>query len=226
MTLLMLGMLALLLAPLASFATIISGQVTDGTAQSAGAVFIELDENSTFTVGDDNFNDPHLRAFNEGQNIVLDTDLDVQTLGGTAPIGGSPGTLAANTIVASHYIVFDPANNGPLWYNSHSITGTVTFDSEILALIWETTDLAGSDHLINNNVTYLNPGLRGLELAPHWNNDMASIIAPSTVSLSLVAGSPGDVLRVLTAFSPGATIPEPATAVLIAIGLITMRLRR
>lgn len=207
--------LLVLVAPVTVSATILGGSVTGGSAQGLGGMFIELNGNATFSVGNNNFNDNNLYAFNEGQNIVIGSPLSVQDLAGPA----GAGVLAAGTVVASHYVIFDPLN-------AQSIQGNVQFDSAILALIWETADLLASDVLINNNVTYLNPSFRGLELAPHPNNDMAWISASNEVSVSLVASSPGDVLRVLTAFSPGAEIPEPSTVLLAGLGLAGMGLRR
>lgn len=196
--------------PLSAHATVIGGSVTGGSAMTGGGIFVELDGTATFTVGNDNFNDNNLYAFDEGQNIVIGGPLDVQDLAG--PTGA--GTLAGGTVVASHYVVFDPSG-------AEGIQGSVTFDSDILALIWETGDLADSDYLISNNVTYLNPGFRGLELYPHSNNDLAWISAANQVSVDLYASSPGDVLRVLTKFSPGA-VPEPGIFGLLGFGLLSI----
>lgn len=194
----------------AANATIISGAVTGGTSNTAGGTFVELDPNGAHTIGNDNFQTHNLYGLNEGQNIVIGGPLNVDLLASS----GTAGVLAAGTVVASHYIVYDPRN-------ADSILGNVSFDSQILALVWETANLAASDYLINNNVTYLNPGFRGLELHPHPNNDMAWISAPNQVSVSLVASTPGDVLRVLTAYSPGADrVPEPGVLGILGLGFL------
>ncbi|MGZ3362495.1 MAG: PEP-CTERM sorting domain-containing protein [Xanthobacteraceae bacterium] len=41
-----------------------------------------------------------------------------------------------------------------------------------------------------------------------------------------MASSPGDYVRVLTAFSPAAAVPEPASAAMLAAGLATLALLR
>jgi hypothetical protein len=187
-------------------ATIISGTVTGGSALTAGGTFVKLTPplNNPFgspdSVGNDNFQSPNLFAFDEDQNIVLTAPL-------TVDVGSSP--IPAGTIVASHYVFFDP---GP----SERVIGTVNFDSDVLAILTSTTHLAGSDFLANTGVNYLNPGQRGLEAG-----DSVTINGPRQILFDTTASSPGDYVRVLTAFSPGAgaSSPEPAEVTMFASGL-------
>jgi PEP-CTERM motif len=191
-----------LIAPSAS-ATIIGGTVTGGTASTAGGVFVKLTVplSNLFgppnSVGNDSFQSPNLYGFDEDQNILLAAPLAVD-------VGSSP--IPAGTYVASHYIFFDP---GP----SQSIVGTVDFDSDVLAIITSTGLLAASDFLANTGVNYLNPGLRGLEAG-----DSVTISGTRQILFDTVASTPGDYVRVLTAFSPGA-VPEPGTLALLGIAM-------
>ncbi|MDH4100514.1 MAG: PEP-CTERM sorting domain-containing protein [Nitrospirota bacterium] len=189
---------ALVVGPAA--ATIISGNVTGGTAKTAGGMFIKLTPPPA-TVGNNNFNTPNLYGFDEDQNILLTAPLSVN-------VGSSP--LPTGTTVASHYIFFDP---GP----TQRIIGTVDFDSDVLAIITSTTNLNNSDFLANTGVNYLNPGLRGLEAG-----DSAWISGAHRISVDFTASSPGDYIRVLTAYSPAAAVPEPGTIALMSIGLVGM----
>jgi hypothetical protein len=86
--------------------------------------------------------------------------------------------------VASHYIFFDP---GPRLH----IIGTVDFDSNVLAIITSTANLAASDFLANTGVNYLNPGARGLEAG-----DSVTISGPRQILFDTFASSPGDCVRV------------------------------
>ena len=186
-------------------ATIIGGSVTGGTAQTAGGIFVKLSVplsnlfGAPDSVGNDNFQSPNLFGFDEDQNILLTAPLSVD-------VGASP--IPAGTTVASHYIFFDP---GPTLH----IVGTVDFDSDVLAIITSTTLLADSDVLANTGVNYLNPGNRGLEAG-----DSVTISGARQITFDTVASSPGDYVRVLTAFSPAAVaVPEPGGIVLLGIGL-------
>ncbi len=118
-------------------ASIISGSVTGGTALTAGGTFLKLTVplpnlfGPPDSVGNDNFQSPDLFGFDEDQNILLTAPL-------TVDVGAS--SLPAGTVVASHYIFFDP---GP----SEHVIGTVDFDSDVLAIITSTVNLAASDFL-------------------------------------------------------------------------------
>lgn len=198
-------LLALVLAaPLP--ATIIGGTVTAGTAFTAGGTFVKLTPplpnpfGAPNSVGNDTFQSPDLFGFDEDQNILLATPLVVD-------VGSSP--IPAGSTVASHYIFFDP---GP----SQHIVGTVDFDSDVLAIITSTGNLAASDFLANTGVNYLNPGQRGLEAG-----DVVTISGARQISFDTVASSPGDYVRVLTVFSPTA-VPEPSSVVLLGSGLTAL----
>jgi hypothetical protein len=82
----------------------------------------------------------------------------------------------------------------------------------VLAIITSTTNLANSDLLANTGVNYLNPAQRGLE-----PGDAVTISGTRQISFSVSASSPGDYVRVLTAFSP--SVPEPGTFVLVSLGV-------
>lgn len=189
-------------------ATIIGGSVTGGSAQTAGGTFLKLTVplsnpfGSPNSVGADTFEIPNLYGFDEDQNILLTTTL--------IPAVGS--TIVAGTTVASHYIFFDP---GP----AQNILGTVDFDSDVLAIMTYTDTLAATDFLANTDVTYLNPGARGLE-----PGDTATISGLRQISFNVVASSPGDYIRVLTAFSPAAVTPEPSDNIALLGGGLAIAL--
>lgn len=208
--------LSILVAALASLlvagqacASIIGGSVTSGPP---GGVFIHLTVplanpfGPANSVGNDTFQAPNLYAFDEDQNILLAAPLSVD-------VGSSP--IATGTFVASHYVFFDP---GPF----QSIDGTVDFDSDVLGIITSTGLLAASDFLANTGVNYLNPAARGLE-----PGDSVTISGLRQIRFDTSASTPGDYVRVLTAFSPAAAaLPEPSTIVLLSIGSIGLGVSR
>lgn len=224
-----LAVIALLAAsPLTAHAIVMGGNVTSGNGS-----FIELTlpfnppNGAQNTVGEDTFQNNNLYAFNEGQNLEIKSDpLSVNI----TPSGVS--SLNVGTIVASHYVFFDP---GP----STSQQGFVDFDADILGVITSTDLLEDSDFLLNNNVNYLNPTLRGLE-----PGDSVSIDTNNAKRLLVdwVASSPGDFVRVLTGESAGGEdpcsfnppgvggcppsndVPEPPLLMLMAAGLLGLRL--
>ena len=95
--------------------------------------------------------------------------------------------------------------------------GTVDFDADVLAILTSTGTLAGSDFLGAPTVNYLNPSKRGLEIG-----DSVAINGPKEILLDVVASSPGDFVRVLTAASPVSSVPEPGSIYLLASGLFAL----
>ncbi|MGH1424339.1 MAG: VPLPA-CTERM sorting domain-containing protein [Pseudooceanicola sp.] len=192
---------------LPAHATIIDGMITGGSAFGIGS-FTILDETVPFTVGNNNFQTKNLYGFNENQNVNVTSEIQVDV--GTNPQVGE--------IVASHYIFFDPAN-------STSVLGWVDFDSEIYGIATSRGNLLASDNLQSNAVTYLNPGLRGLESV-----DSAWIDAGNAnrLRVDFTASTPGDYIRVFTKYSPTAAVPLPAAAPLLigAIGALGFARRR
>jgi len=185
-------------------ATIISGSV-DIPPSAATAQFVKLTVplanpiGPLDTVGSDNFQSPNLFGFDESQNTtVLGSPLVLDEFSGLS-------TLPVGTVVASHYVFFDPV--------SGQVLGRVNFDSPVLGIITTTSHLAVSDYLANTGVNYLNPGARGLE-----PGDLVTISGTNQIFFHTFASSPGDYVRVLTEFSPAAA-PEPATLALLGVGL-------
>jgi len=102
------------------------------------------------------------------------------------------------------------------------VIGTVNFDSDVLAIITSTTNLAASDFLEKTGVNYLSPSLRGLEAG-----DSVTISGTRQILFDTTASSPGDYVRVLTAFSPAAALtPEPAAPLLLGTGLLAIGVGR
>lgn len=210
--------LILSVAPLQTVsATVISGEVTGGGATNFGATFIKLtvpftESDPDNTVGDDTFQNPNLYAFDEDQNILLTADLLVDDLADGAGGGSGAGSIFAGTVVASHYIFFDPQGN-------RTQIGNVSFDSNVLGVISSTDNLAASDFLINTGVTYLNPTLRGLE---DDGTDTVTITGLQTITVDWYAGTPGDYIRVITELSPAAVVPVPTAVWLFASALMVL----
>lgn len=198
------GLLFGLMAVTPSSATIISGSVSVG---GAGAVFQKLTTplSNPFgppdSVGLDNYQSPNLFGFDESQNTTL-----TSAISAGAGVVLSGGGLASGLTVASHYVFFDPV--------SGHVVGKVEFDSAVLAILTSTATLSASDYLAQTGVNYLSPAARGLEAG-----DFATISGTGEVSIDFSASSPGDYVRVLTEFSPGA-VPEPAGLALVGLALV------
>jgi hypothetical protein len=178
-------------------ATIVSGAVTGGGSLKQGGTFVKLsvpfkESDPENTVGSNSFQKPNLYGFDEGQNINITVDLAVDILADGSGGGNGAGIIHNGSIVASHYIFFDPLRGT-------TQAGTISFDSNIVGIITKSRHLAASDFLINTGVTYLNPSARGLE-----SGDKVRITGLRTLTVDWWASSPGDYIRVLTDFSPAA----------------------
>ena len=146
-------------------------------------------------MGADTFQAPHLFAFDETQNVVSETGVAVD-VGADVPPG---------EVVASHYVFFDP---GP----TQRLVGWVDFDAPILGVATSRARLDASDGLQATGVRYLSPGLRGLERpeGPWGDRVWIDPEDPHRLRVDLVAGSPGDYVRVFTRRSPAFVRLGPA----------------
>ena len=207
---LIIALASLSLVPQAS-AIIVGGEVTGGSSQTKGGIFLELTPplanpfGTPNSVGENTFNDNNLYGFNEDQNVNVETDplaLDI----------GSVNPLPVGTEVASHYIFFDPAG-------TESQIGYVDFDAPIFGIITSSSLLGASDYLANTGVTYLEPGLRGLE-----GGDSVWIdpLNPFRMMVDWDASTPGDYVRVLTQHSPGAVPEGGLTLGMLALAIPAM----
>ena len=176
-----LAALAFTLAPSLAGAVVLDGKVTGGAG-----VFVRLEAGPEITVGRDTFESPNLFAFDEDQNITIPDDIRVE-------IGPPGGVIPRHSVVASHYVFFDPA-----WGMAQR--GWVEFDAPILGVATSVWTMQATDFLANTKITYLNPGLRGLE----WEDAVwIDPDNPFRLWVSWAASTPGDYIRVFTARSPG-----------------------
>jgi hypothetical protein len=221
---------ASLVACTSASAIIVSGAVTNITpkvhpnvtpaifAQITAATFVKLtvpftESTPNNTVGNDNFESFDLYGFDEDQNVA------VAVPGLTPEIGAF---LPAGTIVASHYIGWDPILLNANPNQAFVMQGWVKFDANVLAVFTSTASLFASDYLANTGVTYLNPGARGLEAGNQISIDGGD---PTKINVRWPASTPGDYVRVLTAFSPGGENPVPdsgTTVIFMGLGLLAL----
>lgn len=225
LTLSITAVLASLLA-LPAHATIISGTVVDrdgpstGDAFEDGGTFVKLTlpfnpPNGTMnTVRNDTFQTPNFYGFDEEQNVSFSSGINVNLLTSTNSAGILQPSDVADSIVASHYLFFDPDG-------STELEGTVEFDSDILAISWSTDNLNNSHFLAN--ITNPKPVVDGHGLE---SPDSVELRSPRELRFRARASSPGDYFRVLTEFSPSAMVPVPGTGGLLLAGLAALLLGR
>lgn len=163
-----------------------------------------------------------LLAWNEIQNSTLTSDLKVDRVFDPnasfvqAVSGGF--VLKSGTIVSSHYFQWDPGNG-----SGTRVTATIKLDAQVFAVLTADQNLFDSDFLGLPGINYNDFGLRGIE-----SGDTTAFNG-SDLDISWRAGSPGDWVRVLSAYSPIAAIPEPSaiTSLLAGfVGLFALLLRR
>ncbi len=103
--------------------------------QTGTGQFAKLTTDQPFSVGEDDFDDDNLYAFDEVQNIILPLPIRVD-------IGGENGVISQGSTVASHQVFFDSP-----------ILGVAAFK-----------DIMGdTDFLANTSINYIGTELRGLE---------------------------------------------------------------
>ncbi len=175
--------LAILMTAAPASAVIVDGDIV---RQNDSGEFVILDSDTKFAVGNDNFNTPHLYAFDEDQNIELVEPIRVD-------IGGTDGYINAGTVVASHYVFFDSLSG------IHH--GYVDFDAPILGIAAYQDTMGATDFLANTNVDYISTNLRGLEEGDHVWIDQQD---PQRLWVYWAGSSPGDYIRVFTEKSLGA----------------------
>lgn len=179
-------------------AAVFMGELTGGSAFANGGAFQQLNPIAGFNVGNNNQQSNNLFAFDEQQGVTLLSAI---------------GSIAAGTIVNSHYVFFDPGR-------SRRAIGYVDFDGDILGVLDSRSDMEMTDALLGNaNANYVSVNLRGLEAPDSFN------IMGDRININFRASSPGDYIRVLTAAS---AVPEPSTwAMMIGgFGLVGGAMRR
>ncbi len=184
-----------------AFPNLLHAVIMSGLVESGSGSFIKLtpgftESNPHNTVGKNTFQTPNLNGFDEAQNV------EIASAGLLPDIGAF---IAPGTIVASHYIFFDP-------HKSTSQTGSVSFDANVLGILDTTDSLFATDYLAQNSITYLNPKLRGLESRDKVEFD---VLNPMRIKIDWRASSPGDYIRVITETSPtAAMVPDPGNTLI------------
>lgn len=170
-----------------------------------------------FNVLQDNGN---IRAFPESQDVRLTSPLAVdftQAKTYTYPTKVPPSpipTIPANTWVSSYFFHADGSQRSTTVI---SLTGSVTFDSDVLGIVVSPLNLRNSDFLGSNlsppTVYPTTNKYRGAEFDQKTKTDTVTLSADRrtvTVNLKFANSStaPGDQVRVITTGTPDTTPPD------------------
>lgn len=164
-----------------TIASTLSAEIAGGqiVQQTGNGQFVELNGSVEFSVGNDNFDTDHLYAFDEAQNRMLETQIEVDV--------GLDQFIQPGTEVSSHYVFFDSLDGVQIGY--------VDFEFDIIGIAATQRTLASSDFLAENSVNYISLELRGLETGDYVWIDEDS---PNRLWVYWAGSSPGDYIRVIT----------------------------
>ncbi len=164
-------------------------------------------------------------VFNEQQNVTLSQalQLDATASGPYTTLADlTPGSVAAGTLVSSHYLHADPVGSGQViyWY-----IGSVTFDADILGIAALNQQLLDSDDLGAAGTVYPTAAtVNGLDF--NEGTDSFTISADRrTLNFRVAAYAGSDAMRIITA---GRELPEPGGLALAtaAFGALVLTRRR
>ncbi|WP_145999165.1 hypothetical protein [Oceanicoccus sp. KOV_DT_Chl] len=169
-----------------------------------------------------------MQVFAESQGYMLQSALMVDTLYAT----GNSGVIAAGRSVNTYFVHMDPVGDSLEINDIVSLSGTLTFDRQILGLIWSSdvcslcpvsdNNLDASDFFGSDNTVYPLGDLgRGYEQDAYYEGRTLDFISisPDGMSLTLTANSYPlrlDQMRVIT------TVPVPAAGWLFLSALISL----
>jgi len=168
--------------------------------------------------------DGHTRLFQERSGDVLDSNVDVDM---SAPGEVRHGaldvvstTIAAGTAIDSWFLHQDKVGDG-----GHILTnGSITFDTDILGIIYMTDSLDATDGLLGAIGTTYGTGreeFRGLDF-PNGKHDAVSIsVDHRTLSYTMLTADCSDQIRIITA-----AVPAPGPLALILLSGLASRSRR
>ncbi len=187
---------ALLAATLAS-GTVVAGTATAGAVigSTSGAVVLVAAPPSVVPGA---FESPSsIFAFNERQGLTLASSLgvDISTAGVYDQISDiHPSTLAAGTVVDSHFLHGDNTTTGTVFRS-----GTVTFPTQIIGVMVTVRKLNGSDILGAPGTVYPTGNInRNLEIGEAPLPDIIILPDLRTVQVNLNIGFGFDQVRILT----------------------------
>lgn len=168
--------------------------------------------------------DGHTRLFQERQGDILGAAVNVDmSVPGEARHGmllASSSTIAAGTAVDSWFLHQDKVGDG-----GHILTtGSITFDTDILGIIYTTESLDETDSLLGAVGTLYGTGremYRGLDL-PNGKHDAVSISDDRrTLTFTMLTADCSDQIRIITA-----AVPSPGAIALLALSGLAGRSRR
>ncbi len=162
-------------------------------------------------------------VFLEKANLTLSTDLEVNTTSPGTYTGNNNPTvnLSAGHTIASYLVHMDQVGTS----GSTSYVGSITFDTDVLAIIWSQAKLNATDSLLGSASVSYPTGVSGIErgsIDSSGTNDTIELSADRrTVSFDLLHNSNNiEQFRIIT------EIPEPHCMLLLLTSLAVMPFSR